>query len=77
MNRESKILAQIELNEQILQKAKINIVTCGHCGSMMLHKLEDELIQCPFCDFESEPSDFGDYYYEGMELSAEFTIIKK
>lgn len=72
MSREKKILAQIELNEQILQKANVNIVTCGSCGSMLLHERQQEEIECPYCDHTSEPCDFPDYYYEGMELSGEF-----
>lgn len=33
---------------------------------------EDLDITCPYCDFTSEPCDFPDFLYSGMENSAEF-----
>lgn len=76
-----KILEQIDLVEKIQSVAGINIVNCGNCGSVLLHKmtplttwtpLEDYDITCPYCDFKSEPCDFPDFLYSGMENSAEF-----
>lgn len=72
MNREKKILEQVALMEVIKNKANINIVTCGSCGSIMLHKRHTEDVECPYCDFKSDQCNFPDYYYEGMELSGEF-----
>lgn len=53
---------QIELMQEIIDKAKINIVTCGMCGDVLLHEIEDEEIKC-HCGFESEPCDFPDLIY--------------
>jgi hypothetical protein len=63
-----KVLEQIALTEEIQKVAGINIVNCGGCGSVLLHKInEDEDIECPYCDFKSEPCDFPDFLYRGME----------
>lgn len=72
--REEKILNQIHLQEKVVSDAAVNLVTCGQCGSLMLHEVRplelDQELECPFCDFESDPCDFPDYFYEGFELSA-------
>jgi hypothetical protein len=72
MKLREKIEKQLDLMHTIRQKANINIVTCGKCGAVNLHSLDDEEIQCAYCDFKSDPCDFPDYLYTGMELSAEF-----
>lgn len=64
--QKSKVQEQIYLMEEVQQKAKVNIVTCGNCGAVFLHKLREEELQCPYCEFKSEPCDFPDYLYEGM-----------
>jgi hypothetical protein len=58
---------QIELQGRIIALANINIVTCGNCGSVILHELNDQPIDCPFCKYEMDQSDCPDLYYEGME----------
>ena len=72
--KQEKVLEQIALMEVIRDKANINIVACGNCGDILLHKLEDEEIECPHCDFKSDPCDFPDYLYVGMEIPEEFKI---
>lgn len=68
-----KVLEQIALQEEVQSVAGINIVNCGDCGSVILHKItESEDIVCPYCDFTSEPCDFPDFLYSGMENSEEF-----
>ena len=37
--------------------------TCGNCGTVLLHYIDDEVIICPDCKFESEPCDFPDLNY--------------
>ena len=54
---------QLELQQEIIDKTGINIVTCGHCGDTLLHYIDDEVIICPDCKFESEPCDFPDLNY--------------
>lgn len=70
----NRLLEQIALQERIRAKAGVNLVTCGNCGSVMLHEvilLESERcddITCPFCNTTSDPCDFPDLFYTGMEL---------
>ena len=61
---------QIELQEKI-QNAGFNIVECGNCGTVLLHELGDEEINC-FCGETMTLSDCPDLYYDGMENNAEF-----
>jgi hypothetical protein len=75
-NRQKKIKQQVDLQLQ-MQSVGFNLVTCGHCGSPFLHETRVNELKCPFCDFESDTSDFPDYFYEGMELSGEFEEEKK
>lgn len=79
--RQEKIEAQIELQNKIVALANVNLVTCGSCGSTMFHevvvvtqemKKEEYEIECPYCDFKSEPCDFPDFFYTGMEISSVF-----
>ena len=53
---------QSELAGVILQKVGINIVTCGECGGVVLHKINQEELQCPYCLYKSEPCDFPDLF---------------
>ena len=63
---------QIELQNRVIALASINIVTCGHCGSVLLHELNDELIECACCKHELDQSDCPDLWYEGCQNNAEF-----
>ena len=63
---------QIELQERVIALANINIVTCGHCGSVLLHELTDEFITCACCKSELEQSDCPDLWYEGCQNNSEF-----
>lgn len=54
---------QLELLQEIVEKAGINIVTCGNCGNVILHRTPTEEIKCESCEFESEPCDFPDLIY--------------
>lgn len=53
---------QSELKQEIINKASINIVTCGNCGSVVLHKIGCQKITCHDCGFTSDSSDFPDLY---------------
>jgi len=53
---------QFELSREVVQKSGINIVTCGMCGEVLLHRFEETEIKCPYCEFESEPCDFPDLF---------------
>ena len=54
---------QLDLQIEVARKTSINIVTCGDCGSTLLHRIADETITCPDCGFSSEPCDFPDLNY--------------
>jgi predicted RNA-binding Zn-ribbon protein involved in translation (DUF1610 family) len=54
---------QLDLQIEVAKKTGINIVTCGDCGSTLLHRIADETITCPDCGFSSEPCDFPDLNY--------------
>lgn len=61
---------QIELQEKI-QSTGFNIVECGNCGTVLLHELGEESLDC-FCGHTMALSDCPDLYYSGMESNAEF-----
>ena len=63
---------QIELQERVIALTNINIVTCGHCGSVLLHELNDELIECASCKHELDQCDCPDLWYEGCQDNSEF-----
>lgn len=67
MNKRDRILKQIELQEKIQQLADVNIVTCGNCGSIVLHERTVYKIVCPYCVRKMDVSDCCDYLYRGME----------
>lgn len=55
---------QYELAQEIVNATGISIVTCGMCGQVMLHRIEDVELKCNECGFESESSDFPDLFYK-------------
>lgn len=69
-----KIEDQIRLMDVIREKANINIVNCGYCGSVFLHErspTETEL-ECPYCPNAITDSDCPDFLYNGMQNNSEF-----
>jgi len=67
------VISQLELMDEIRAKANINIVTCGNCGSVILHETDLEgTITCYDCKSEMDLSDCPDLFYHGMELSRIF-----
>lgn len=65
------VINQIELMNHIRTYANVNIVTCGHCGSVILHETHLEgTITCYDCKSEMDLSDCPDLFYTGMEDSA-------
>lgn len=63
-------LDQIELQERI-QKIGINLVTCGSCGTVLLHELKKETVEC-LCGLSLDSHDCPDIWYSGCENNAEF-----
>jgi glutamine amidotransferase PdxT len=72
MNKRELVIKQIDLMDDIRQKADINIVTCGNCGTLVLHKRNAEEIECFGCMNVMDVSDCPDYWYNGVENNAEF-----
>jgi len=67
---------QLHLMDEIRDKANINMVTCGHCGSILLHRMNDEMINCYSCKRDMNTNDCTDYWYEGMpELDEDEYVI--
>ena len=66
------VIDQLTLMDEIRAKANINIVTCGHCGCVFLHKLDDLDLTCFDCKTSGEPCDHPDLFYTGMEDSRLF-----
>lgn len=74
-NKRETVIQQLELMERIRQQANINIVTCAHCGSVILHECkpinEEQTINCYDCGEDNmDTSDCPDLFYTGMENSA-------
>jgi uncharacterized Zn finger protein (UPF0148 family) len=67
-----KLAKQSDLQWLIQRDAHVNLVDCGNCGSVLLHKVGVDDIECPFCGFTSDPCDFPDHFYDGFEDSGEF-----
>jgi hypothetical protein len=60
----TNIKQQRKLFFKLVKSSNINIVTCGNCGDVVLHKIKHEGdIHCPHCLFASERCDFPDFYY--------------
>ena len=66
MTTTEKLLKQVELQEEIQHNSKINIVSCGNCGDVFLHRIAVIDINCPYCDFTSDPCDFPDLLHRGI-----------
>ena len=63
---------QLALMNIIREKANVNIVTCGHCGTILLHKRksadDDFSITCYHCKTKLSISDCPDLWYDGMDF---------
>jgi len=52
-------------NKQVFQEMQsvgFNIVTCGNCGAIRLHKTGIDELDCESCGFVSDICDFPDLY---------------
>lgn len=58
---------QIKLQEE-MQSNGINLVTCGSCGDVLLHRIVEGDITCPHCGLESDPCNFPDLFYSGLTV---------
>ena len=68
---------QLDLMNDIRAKSNINMVTCGNCGTILLHEMklitdDENSIECFGCNTKMELCDCPDYWYEGMIENLEF-----
>jgi hypothetical protein len=54
---------QADLQREVVEKSGINIVSCGMCAEVILHRISDDEILCPHCEFNQDPCHFPDLYY--------------
>ena len=54
--------SQQSLFHEMVSVSGINVVTCGNCSHIVLHRSVDTELSCPDCKFTSEPCDFPDLY---------------
>lgn len=66
-SKKAKILNQVQLQQQIAELAKVNVVTCGNCGDVFYHETHEQEVTCPWCDSEMDVSDCPDLMYKSME----------
>lgn len=70
MDKRNLVIRQLELMDEIRVLSGINIVTCGNCGSVILHKTNlEETVSCHDCGRDMDLSDCPDLFYTGMEES--------
>jgi len=55
---------QFNLVQDIRYKLDLNIVTCGNCGTVLLHKSDVENIHCYECNEQMEPCHCPDLWYD-------------
>ena len=57
--------SQYDLQQEILSATGLNLVTCGNCGTTIIHHTKQTAIVCSDCGFMSEPCDFPDLNVSG------------
>lgn len=74
MENLTRKLAEIQLTlmNEVRVNANINIVNCGHCDTLLLHKRKEESIVCWGCLRDMNLSDCIDLWYEGCLENEEF-----
>lgn len=55
--------SQVSLQREIVDKAGINVVTCGSCGDVTLYRLPADRVHCSSCDHEGDVCCFPDLNY--------------
>jgi rubrerythrin len=55
--------SQYQLQLEI-QASGFNVVTCGSCGDVMFHKIQEGDLKCPSCGFEDEQCEFPDLFHQ-------------
>ena len=71
LKKKLKFIKTFKLIQGEIQSAGFNLVTCGNCGSILLHEIEDETIEC-LCGHDMDLSDCPDLWYKGCQNNDEF-----
>jgi len=66
IKRKQEYKRQVALSDELQDKG-YNIVTCGNCGCVLLHRINASVIKCFQCGQAFEPCDCPDYFYEYYE----------
>jgi hypothetical protein len=74
--KKKRLLAekQIELQHCIQSVANVNIVTCGHCETILLHDTSDEKIECFGCDETLDLCDCPTFGMRVVKMMRSLTI---
>lgn len=51
---------QLDLQQEVVDKSGINIVSCCSCESVFLHRVADNVVTCPHCSTTADPCNFTD-----------------
>jgi len=68
---------QFNLVQDIRYKLDLNIVTCGNCGTVLLHKSNVENIHCYECNEQMEPCHCPDLWYDSDINNYDEPIIQE
>ena len=68
---------QLDLMNEIRKQSNINMVTCGNCGTILLHEMklisdDENSIECFGCNTKMELCDCPDLWYNGCIENMEF-----
>lgn len=66
-NKQRLVDQQVSLASDLIS-AGINLVTCGHCGCALLHKVDAEVVECPECETTQDPCDCPDLWFKGCYI---------
>lgn len=64
--KQNALLHQLKLMDEVRRVANTNMVTCGNCGAILLHKGDIFKVNCYSCEQEMDVHDCPDYFYSGM-----------
>ena len=69
-----KVIEQIRLQEKMQKLSGVNLLTCGNCGTILLHDIKENQVDCFACGNMIDQSDCPDYWYNGLENSDEYNV---
>lgn len=69
MNQTTKDKIRAEQIDKLesIQKNGYNIVTCGSCGMVFIHDIDEDVVTCPHCFLSQDNCDCPDLFYREMQ----------